>query len=451
MSGTMGSLKKRNVFALAERYELNEPLERVVELLRFVYCGNVAYFSMTPENRADQLDLQKAMMDMMFLSEKYSVDLLFSAVLEWVHTKCFELCGDEAYGDVFYQMEHYYRERCTEPLNKVQLKQTMLRLMSERHQMQIVTRDTRWMSLSCGLVEDILSRDDLAIGAEGEVLGLIERWNGNADKFKVDIMRLLACYRVSESTFDAYVQASLNLGFSKPSRSILQENSQRAPRDNLSSMQMTDMMMQLEEERETRRLEAMKRKKEEQDSVFLLLSAGKRLRQGFSFTLKDQQTILQNVAVRASGTYRVRLAFTQSEQSMWDPSHELFTGIVFGANRYQGYICGQSAYDCIFRVQSFTSAAPKPGHPMHLTGSAAKMEFDLELAVNMQRVNRIINCSLSVVSNNTTVCTTEFQLQNETLINGTGLRFQVIGKIPPPGIIDVSLAWVSGVQQSRSG
>lgn len=445
VSGTIGSIRNRDIFFLAERYEVHEPLERIVELLRYIYRKNVAYFSMIPKTPEEKEDLQKSMIDMLYLSDKYCVDALLTDVIEWIRTKCRNLCGDVPFGDACYQTEYYCRERCQEPIHKAQLRQLVLDLSTDRQQLRVITKDERWMSLSFGLLEDMLSLDAFAIGSEDEIMGLIERWNGNADKNKAEIAKLLNCYRVCEKTWDSYLRAFQNLGWPPPSKAILSAPGRKQPRDNLSTHELTEMMEEFAAEKQRQKMAAATKRREERDQLFIAYDNGERVQSGFAFCLVQGRTIMQNVAVRAAGSYRARVAFSQSVKPLWDPTHELFTGIIFGENRYLGYICGQSPYDGVFRLQSFRSGAPKPGAPVHFTGSGTKMEFDVELGVSIQRVNEVVDCSLSILSNNTVVSLTDFQVQNSTLLDGTGLRFQIMGTIPPPGSIDVNIAWVGGV------
>jgi len=307
-----------------------------------------------------------------------------------------------------------------------------------------VTRDSRWNSLSCNLLHEILDRDDLAIGSETELLGLIERWNSDGHKSKDHIIRLVDCYRVSDDkSYRDYLRVLTNLGFSDPA--LIGTPNRKPARDNLTTKEREALLEQMAEEERNRAEEEEKRKRERNEFCFIKYFQGNPVQSGFSFILGPGKSIVQNKPIRNAGTYRLRLAYSQNEEELWNSAHDVFSGIIFGRNKFHGFICGLSPYESVYRVQTYTSGAPKPGPPTHLTGNGTKMEFDLELGVNLQRVNRIVDCSLSVIANNTIICMTEFQIRSDTLADDTGLKFQIIGTIPPPGVVNLRLAWVAGV------
>jgi hypothetical protein len=70
-----------------------------------------------------------------------------------------------------------------------------MRMLSDRKQFRLVTRDPRWCTLNVELVRDILDSDTLAISNETEIQGLVERWNSHADKSKDAITLLMGCCR----------------------------------------------------------------------------------------------------------------------------------------------------------------------------------------------------------------------------------------------------------------
>jgi len=83
---------------------------------------------------------------------------------------------------------------------------------------------------------------------------------------------------------------------------------------------------------------------------------------------------------------------------------------------------------------------------VYLTGSGNKMEFDVELEIQMGRVNNVVGVKMSILANNTNVTKDEFQLKSTTLKapDAPGLRFQIV----PIGLqldeqIDVRLSWVT--------
>ena len=80
------------------------------------------------------------------------------------------------------------------------------------------------------------------------------------------------------------------------------------------------------------------------------------------------------------------------------------------------------------------------------------MEFDVDLTVEMSRVNNVVGCKMGILANNTSVTVDDFQVTSHCLKGGgpgsssrdegPGLRFQIV----PVGLqldesIDVRLSW----------
>jgi len=169
------------------------------------------------------------------------------------------------------------------------------------------------------------------------------------------------------------------------------------------------------------------------------------LESGFSFILGPGKSIVQNKTVRKAGTYRLRLHFLQNEEALWNSAHDVFSGVIFGNDEFHGFICGLSPKQSVYRVQTYTSGAPRPGPPSHLTGTGTEMKFDLELGVVLRSPSKKADCTLSVIADDSTISMTEFQIACDTLAN-TGLKFQIIGTIPPPGVVNLRMAWTAGAQ-----
>lgn len=165
---------------------------------------------------------------------------------------------------------------------------------------------------------------------------------------------------------------------------------------------------------------------------------------GFSFQLGSSQRLVQAEPVRTSGIQRLRVVLCDSKKLLWDPEHEVFVGLSYGQGKYFGYLCSATAFSGIFSVRSLTSAAPEPNPPVHLTGSGNKVEFDIALEVQLQRVNMIVQCKLSVIMKSETVSEELFQLSSDTVKYGQGLQFQLVATGLKDEEIDVQLGWVSG-------
>merc|ERR1719160_1250420 len=165
---------------------------------------------------------------------------------------------------------------------------------------------------------------------------------------------------------------------------------------------------------------------------------------GFSFSLGSQQRLVQTQAIRTPGIQRLRVVLSNPRLVLWDPEHEVFVGISYGDGRYFGYLCSATAFSGIFSVRALASAAPAPNAPVHLTGSGNKVEFDIALEVQLQRVNLVVCCKLSIIFKNETVTEELFQIASETLREGAGLRYQVVATNLKEEMVDVSVNCVSG-------
>merc|ERR1711904_486379 len=87
------------------------------------------------------------------------------------------------------------------------------RTLCVRSHFRLVTRDSRWSTLPFKFMHEILMDDDLAIGSETEVLNLIERWNAQSDKKKLEIVRLMASFRPDKNSRKDLEMSFANLGF----------------------------------------------------------------------------------------------------------------------------------------------------------------------------------------------------------------------------------------------
>merc|ERR1719399_29663 len=354
-------------------------------------------------------------------------------------------------------------------------------VLQVRSHFRMVTRDARWSQLPFEMLERILQDDDLAIGSETEVLNLIERWNALADKKKKDIVKLLGCFRPDADSKKILEMWFTNMGFTidsgnkdgKPSTSdeedvqkmlrrlMRGDKTGKGPRRNLSDKQVQDALKEAEEDRaeeeRAKREAAEAKRKEELEHKFVQYEGRRLMGEGYSFNLLSGHRIIQATPQRDAGFYRLRVTLTDPKALLWDPNHEVFVGASYGEHAHFGYICGISAFSGVFALRTFSSSTSKNmrdkdddveiearNAPVHLTGSGNKVEFDVALEIEMQRINRIVCCKLCVILNNLSITEDSFQISHSTLKEGAGIRFEVA----PAGLgeesIDVQLAWVGG-------
>lgn len=452
IGGTTSAVKRRDQFFLAERYEVDCDTERMCELLRYIYQGVCSYFEIKPNTDSEKAMLTDKMLKVFKESEKFSVDGLFERLLKWFGHECFWIVGERNFADAFYHLQHYEMQ-CTEEHSRAALIKTVTGdMLVVRDQFHAVTMDPRWNFLPVEFVEETLSFDGMPIGSETEVLNLIERWNANADKPQDQIVRLLCCFRPDEETRQTLVTWLTGLGWLKsdgsiadmpglaPLKSILSGHAskKKQPRKNLSSSQLEEALRNEDE------LAEVAKKQAESGSTFVHYRGMHPVGKGCSFGIGAADRLLQAEPIRNAGIQRLRVVLSNPRRALWDPEHEVFVGISYGEGKYFGYLVSATAFSGIFSVRAIASAAPAPNAPVHLTGSGNKIEFDMGLEVQLQRVNLIVTCKLSVIWANATLTEELFQVTLETLKDREGLRYQVVATGLNDESVDVSLSLISG-------
>lgn len=444
LGGETCAVKRRDPFFLAERYTVDCDCERMAELLRFVYQGEMSFFDLRPKSDTEREVLVHKMLHMCIDAEKYSVDALYEKLLVWLGKDAYSVVGERYFADAFYYLQHCERNVTEEHSRQALVAVVTGDMLATRLQFKAVTRDPRWSSLPCDFVENTLKFDNMPIGSETEVLNLIERWNANADKKKEEIVRLLGCFRPDEETKGVFCSWVTNMGWlnsdgSIPDlpelsglKSILsgQQNKGRKPRRNLRASDPDEDGDATQEGGE--------------ETTFVHYQGVNPVASGCSFTVGAQQRLVQAEPIRSAGLSRIRVVLSNPRKTLWDPEHEVFVGMSYGEGRYFGYLCSATAFSGIFSARALASAAPAPSAPVHLTGSGNKVEFDMGLEVQLQRANLVVVCKLSVIFANETVTVEEFQISYETLTAGPGLRFQAVATGLADEEVDIQLAWVGG-------
>merc|ERR1719335_1616823 len=141
------------------------------------------------------------------------------------------------------------------------------------------------------------------------------------------------------------------------------------------------------------------------------------IEEGYSFMLQKGRVILQQHAIRTVGT-----------------------------RRYFGFLVKLTDFQSIYSFQVWSSAAPLPLDPKHLTGAGNKVEFDLLLGVEMAQYNGVVPCSLRVLHNSTTVTVANFEVSEDVLTDeGPGLKYMVTAAgFGEHEELEALLAWVGG-------
>jgi len=451
IGGTTGALRRADPYMLAERYELDCDCERMAELLRFIYQGLMSFLDAHPRDEKEQEVLTHKMLSITMDAERYSVDALYEKLLDWFGSESYWVLGERNFADAFYHMEHFVLQ-CTEEHSKNSLIAVVTGdMLRSREQFRAVTRDPRWTSLPVEFVEGTLKYDGMPIGTEAEVLSLIELWNAHTDKKKEDIVRLLCCFRPDEETRPILMAWLTSMGWLGTDGRVADVSSLRGlsrvvdgtasrgkkPRRNLQGTALLEAQQQLATEKED-----AKGRPDEAEATFIHYRGSTVVGRGNTFALGSAQRLVQADPIKAAGTQRLRMVLSNPRRHLWDPEHEVFVGCSYGEGRYFGFLCSATAFSGIFSVRALASAAPAPNAPIHLTGSGNKVEFDLSLEVQLQRVNLVVVCKLGVVFANQTLTEEYFQIAYDTLVHGAGLSYQVVATGLGDDLIDVQLAWV---------
>lgn len=148
-----------------------EPREEFLELLRFMYTGNV--------------DLQRHdVLSLLALADKYCIDEVFQMCLKQIKEN---FDADTFYS--FYELttaKTFYRDRLTDQF---------VSALNQRRNLCSITCDRRWCQLPVEVVEAILCQDDLPVSSEAEVLTLVTLWLGKHGRSKQDVVRLMGACR----------------------------------------------------------------------------------------------------------------------------------------------------------------------------------------------------------------------------------------------------------------
>lgn len=452
IGGTQGVVKRADPFFLAERYEIDCDCERVTELLRFVYQGRMYFFEEEPTTEKHKEVLTKKMLHICFDAERYSVDLLYTKMLEWFAHQAFKVVGDRHFTEAFYHLQHF-EFRVTEEHSREALLETVTgEMLAKRDQFVAVTRDPRWGSLPVDFLMRALSSDGLAVNNEAEVLNLIERWNAKADKTPEEIIKLLTCFRPDEQSRKVLIDWLTNLGWLDAHGNTANVKGLDVLKKILDGTTSKGKKSRVRNEMdyETQQKLAMGQKvdweepKDSERNVFHLYKGHHVVHTGTSFMVGAGHRVLQDEALRSPGVVRLRVTLSSPSRLLWNPLHEVFVGLSYGEGRYFGFLCSATAYSGIFSVRALASVSPAPSAPAHFTGSGNKMEFDMGLEVQYQRVNLVVTCKLSIIYKNETITEELFQISHHTLTTGPGLRFQAVATGLGHDHIDVQLGWVGG-------
>eukprot|EP00930_Biecheleria_cincta_P028833 TRINITY_DN20086_c0_g1_i1.p1 TRINITY_DN20086_c0_g1~~TRINITY_DN20086_c0_g1_i1.p1 ORF type:complete len:623 (+),score=110.87 TRINITY_DN20086_c0_g1_i1:73-1869(+) len=451
IGGTVGTNKRADPFFLAERYEIECDCELMAELLRYIYCGHMAFFDEQPENDKENEIVTQKMLSITYDAEKYSVDALYEQLLQWFGKRSFYVIGEQNFADAFYHLQHFEHRATEEHSRRVLIETVTGDMLSTREQFRAVTRDPRWCSLPVSFVENTLSYDGMPISSEIEVLSLIERWNATADKSKQDIVRLLRCFRPSEETRAALKNWLSLMGWVNENddvvdipgleglRDVVSGKATRGkkPRNNLRGSDLDEILALDGKDKDNK-------PDDELEATFFHYRGGRTLAQGSSFHLGPSEKLMQADCLRDAGLSRLRVALSEPSNLLWNPAHEVFVGLSYGEGKYFGFLCSATAFSGIFSVRALASAAPAPSSPVHLTGSGNKVEFDLGLEVQLHRVDLVVTCKLSAIFKNESLTCETFQVSYDTLVNGAGLRYQVVATGLEKDKVLINLAWVSG-------
>ncbi|CAD7929706.1 unnamed protein product [Amoebophrya sp. A25] len=475
----IGALQRRDHLRLAEKYEIIEQGDRVVELLRYVYLGRVDYLWMEPHGAEAKKQLMENMIAMLFCAAKFALDDLFYVLMKWFPLKCRQVCGDDNFTESFYKIEYYLRNQVQEPLFQRDMLNALLQMGCRREYLMLISWDSRWNSLESNFLHTFLDQDQLAILNEGEILLMVERWNANRDKQTHEVLEVLHAFRQSAANLDSMIQflfatsilkeeaASKTVRDPKKREARLHKQvfSMVAPNNKplrrykpMSKKQEKELQAALAAEQEKKAVQEKAKEKEEDPDADLdqFLQVRKMdddsfvVKKALSFTLHPIDSLLQKRSICMPGNYRIRLAFTQKHVGLWDRSHEVYIGILYGGNKFFGYLCGASPFIGIYDIRNVSGVCQRPEQSCFLTGSGNKMELDLDVTIGMQLCNGIHTVKCAILANNSTIASDDVQWTNETMAQGVRIQIVPVG-FQTRDEIDCRITWVSNGTQGLKG
>jgi len=152
-----------------------EPVEEFIELLHFVYTG--------------QIDINRDNVPgLLTLADKYCIDEVVDLCLKHIR-EIFD-------ADTFF---NFYNFMTLNSAYQDKLKEQLMSALQKRRNLCAITEDARWSELPINVVDEILSQDDLPIASEAEVLTLVVQWLGPVRRSKQDVARLLGAFRKCEN------------------------------------------------------------------------------------------------------------------------------------------------------------------------------------------------------------------------------------------------------------
>eukprot|EP00929_Paragymnodinium_shiwhaense_P056804 TRINITY_DN28445_c0_g1_i1.p1 TRINITY_DN28445_c0_g1~~TRINITY_DN28445_c0_g1_i1.p1 ORF type:complete len:574 (+),score=81.25 TRINITY_DN28445_c0_g1_i1:53-1774(+) len=150
---------------------IEESCEEFVELIRYIYTGHV-YLS------------RGNVGGLLTLADKYCIDEVVDLCLKHI--------GEIFDADVFF---NFYGFMSLHSAYQERIKDQLMGQLRKRTHLCAIAEDERWSDLPIGVVEEILSLDELPIASEAEVLTLISRWIGDLGRSKGEIARLMGAFR----------------------------------------------------------------------------------------------------------------------------------------------------------------------------------------------------------------------------------------------------------------
>mmetsp|Transcript_13617 Transcript_13617/g.33498 ORF Transcript_13617/g.33498 Transcript_13617/m.33498 type:complete len:329 (-) Transcript_13617:566-1552(-) len=317
---------------------------------------------------------------------------------------------------------------------------------------------------------------------------MIERWNANRDKHNHEVLQVCQTFRQTMQNIDALVQFLFAASIVKEEAGLGRQSGKEPTEDddarnlqrNLKVVakvlkpnnkpvrqyrargkeKIADMEAQAaaaaNEKKRTssndggKAADAAKKKQEDDDEdLDQFLQVRKEddqqswvIKKALAFSLKPFDSLLQKRTIRQPGNYRIRLAFSQKLLALWDRSHEVYVGILYGTGKFFGYLVGASPFLGVFEVRNVSGVCQRPEQSMFLTGSGNKVELDLDVTIGMPLVNSLHTVACQICANNSVIACDNVQWTAETMRNGVRLQIVPIN-LQVGDEIDCRMTWVS--------
>lgn len=162
--------------AIVKEIVIPEPRDEFLAIVKFMYTGHIDIGN----HHVAQL---------LTLTDKYCLDEVVDLCLRYLK--------DNFDAEMFYTFHNFsaLNAACQE-----KLREQLMAALQQRKNLCAVTEHPGWPELPIDTVEVILSKDELPVSSETEVLTLITQWMGPHRRTRQEVAKLLGAFRMTSNT-----------------------------------------------------------------------------------------------------------------------------------------------------------------------------------------------------------------------------------------------------------